>query len=281
MRSKRPPALIEQYGSALARAIGTRRFAVMLGMFGFYVAVNLFSSFTDEILKQWAPFARALPLLIAGAMFWLFARRARDRVMLSVVQTTDVQKCEVLVLLLSPPGKDEQEFHSWLADGSIRGRISDVEVRKRFTASWRKPMEAVAAHLPRLKRVIVLGSSDSRGAENGTYHKFPLFREVLKHLLPRPEHVEISDLSSPAFGERWATGVNFEDLQALVAALQDVLKHLENVKPYEVMIDITGGQKVPTVAGAAVSLGEGRRFQYVSTLDQLVTVYDLTYESEE
>jgi hypothetical protein len=47
------------------------------------------------------------------------------------------------------------------------------------------------------------------------------------------------------------------------------------------MIDITGGQKVPGVAGAVVALGEGRRFQYVSTRDYGVHTYDVMYNPDE
>jgi hypothetical protein len=47
------------------------------------------------------------------------------------------------------------------------------------------------------------------------------------------------------------------------------------------MIDITGGQKPPSVAGSAVALEkEGRRIQYVSTRDFKIRSYDITYRTE-
>ena len=45
------------------------------------------------------------------------------------------------------------------------------------------------------------------------------------------------------------------------------------------IVDITGGQKVTTVAGAVISIIEGRRFQYVSTHDYKVRTYDIAYEN--
>jgi len=56
----------------------------------------------------------------------------------------------------------------------------------------------------------------------------------------------------------------------------DVLSSLK-IPNYDVLVDITGGQKVPTVAGAAVALADGRHFQYVSTHDYQVRTYDVTY----
>lgn len=45
----------------------------------------------------------------------------------------------------------------------------------------------------------------------------------------------------------------------------------------DILIDITSGKKVSTVAGAAVALAEDRQFQYVDTTDFRVRTYDITY----
>jgi hypothetical protein len=77
------------------------------------------------------------------------------------------------------------------------------------------------------------------------------------------------------------SSVDFENAQALVDAVEQAFDwlHDQQINDYEIMVDITGGQKVPTVAGAAVALGEGRRFQYVSTRDYKVCAYDITYRT--
>ena len=88
--------------------------------------------------------------------------------------------------------------------------------------------------------------------------------------------------AAPTAGELTACreGVNFEDAQQLVDAIalvQELLRKL-GIPTREILVDITGGQKPPTVAGAVASLGEGRRFQYVSTVnDYKVVTYDPTY----
>lgn len=77
----------------------------------------------------------------------------------------------------------------------------------------------------------------------------------------------------------YAQGVDFEDAKQLVEAIElahDLLR-ARDIAAYDILIDITGGQKPPTVAGAAVSLAEGRRFQYVSMHDYKVLTYDVTY----
>jgi len=270
-----PPVMMERLGAAMARAMGTRRSYIMAAMFAFYVAVNLFSSFTDEYLRRWGPFARPVPLVVFFVLFWVGVRRARSRVAPKVVdQTADIQPCKVLLLFLSPPGKDEPNLPALLNDAYIKGRISDRAVRERLQASWRMPLEAVAAHVRRLRKVVVIPSS----GRSGTAGKAPLFRDLLLHLLPNQESVEILDVTA-WLGAPWDKGVDFEDLKALVNVLIAIESRLEKTPPYEIMIDITGGQKPPTAAGTAIALGEGRRFQYVSTLDMTVRTYDLIYDT--
>jgi hypothetical protein len=277
MNYSAPPSLLERLGGAMARAMGTRRFHIMAAMFLVYVAVNLFSNFIDEMLKQWGPYARPVPLVVFLVAFGIWTRRARERVIPKVVdQSASVQVCKVLVLFLSPPGKDEPDLPTLVSDLSVKGRISDRSVRDRLQGSWRMPLEAIAAHLSRLEKLVIISSS----GPNGTANKVQVFRDLIKHMLPSPEGVEILDITS-WLGEPWEKGVNFEDLKSLVEVLVTMEMRLKQTPPYEIMIDITGGQKPSTAAGTVVALGEGRRFQYVSTLDKTVRMYDLTYDTSE
>jgi hypothetical protein len=61
----------------------------------------------------------------------------------------------------------------------------------------------------------------------------------------------------------YGQGVDFEDPKELVDAVEaahDLLR-ARGIPSYDILIDVTGGQKPCTVAGAVVSLAEGRRFQ--------------------
>jgi hypothetical protein len=146
------------------------------------------------------------------------------------------------------------------------------------------PLEAISRHLSRLKKIIVIPSCDDPlhpEKKDGTFRDLSDFRLTLKWLLPAPEKIEIRDVTEPPFDR--LTGVDFERLQDLVNALDEIIDWLRagGTKEYEIMIDITGGQKVPGVAGAVVALGEGRRFQYVSTRDYGVHTYDVMYNPDE
>ena len=75
-------------------------------------------------------------------------------------------------------------------------------------------------------------------------------------------------------------GVDFEDARHLFDALSRTYDELakQGYKDSDVVLDVTGGQKMPAVLGGVVGLGEGRRIQYVSTRDYKLHEYDITYK---
>ena len=82
-------------------------------------------------------------------------------------------------------------------------------------------------------------------------------------------------------GKGCDNGLDFEDVRELVEALDKIYQGLKEecgYKAQDILIDITGGQKVSTIAGAIVSLSEGRSFQYVSTKNYSISTYDVTYQ---
>ena len=92
---------------------------------------------------------------------------------------------------------------------------------------------------------------------------------MLRGYLPNSTRIETI---SPA--------VNFEEFNALVESVRTVLhRHLKHLPEHRILLDVTGGQKVTSIAGAALTLGNELRFQYVQTSDQFCPVrYDLLME---
>lgn len=216
--------------------------------------------------------------LLVGWLYWL-ARKALARINLVIVQDENPQKCKALILFLSPPLKDM----TWLTQEQkeeMQNSILQEEVRKRFEGPWRMPIEAVAYHLDRLDKIVIFPSSDSPGRDDGTFRNLDLFKRVVQRFVgDKKQGLQLVGLHE--LNSQWNVGVDFENAQALVNALDRAFDwlHTQHIKDYDIMVDITGGQKVPTVAGAAVALGEGRRFQYVSTRDYKVRTYDITYQA--
>jgi hypothetical protein len=203
----------------------------------------------------------------------------RKRVQASIRIAVDDKPSGVkaLILFLSPPGRDNVD--------AIHGDITDPAVRQQFKGSWRMPIEAIFHHLDRksLELIALIPSADV-GEIRGTIHEGDKFRNLVKRLTAgadgRPEIKTAAELLSDS---TLADGVDFENADLLVRVTGRVWTALEDrgYRTKDILIDITGGQKTTTIAGAAVSLHELRQFQYVSTHDYRVQTFDIDYLPQE
>lgn len=78
-------------------------------------------------------------------------------------------------------------------------------------------------------------------------------------------------------------GIDFEDVEEVFNAIKEFYKNVKqkDFKEEHIIVDITGGQKTNSVAGAIATLARNRKFQYVSTRDKRVLSYDVGYFEEE
>ena len=78
-----------------------------------------------------------------------------------------------------------------------------------------------------------------------------------------------------------AGGVLYEDAEALNVAIHHAKEYLraKNIDP--VVLDITSGKATCSAVAATLALQARERFQYVSTSDRKVRLYDLRYYSRE
>lgn len=78
-----------------------------------------------------------------------------------------------------------------------------------------------------------------------------------------------------------AGGIMYEDAKALSVAINDAKQYLRRKRVDPVIIDITSGKATCSAVGASLALQTHERFQYVSTTDRRVRLYDLRYYSRE
>lgn len=155
--------------------------------------------------------------------------------------------------------------------------LSDIDAFRRHPATgstpWRMPVEALAYHLPRLRRVVAICSPESHA-------QWGLFRELVSQLFPNAG-ILVTETSEFDGGSQ--DGLSFNDMPKVAQATDDALGQLmeQGLALSDILIDITGGLKLNAVAATAVALAEGRRIEYVSgkgSEPYQVSVYDVTYE---
>ncbi|MBI5576795.1 MAG: hypothetical protein HY896_10595 [Deltaproteobacteria bacterium] len=295
---RRPPKLEADYALQVLKAV-FRSASVLVGTLVLlllltfnWTSMSLYEMTKGEFsLRQLVPVA--LFLLLALALL-LKARKVSLHGTFIVDEKADPQKCQALIVFLSPPGMDSKWLEGRQADEILSG-IHDELIRQRFDGPWRMPVEAIAHHLEWLDTVVVIPSADAekrqtqqetassahlldkKKTEPGTWRDMDLFRKTIELLTGRQNRPRIMTIGE--IDDRWKAGVDFEKVGDLINAVEQAYDWLnENgAADYEIMVDITGGQKVPAVAGAAMALGVGRRFQYVSRRDYVVRSYDVTY----
>lgn len=209
---------------------------------------------------------------------WLYARRTARHVQPHIREIEDPRRVKALVMFLSPNAKeDEALVQELLAQG---GDISDPALRRRFKKSWRMPIEAIAYHLERLQEVIVVASKETEG-EVG---KFKALVAVLsrRHAV---EKKELKVLSLPELHAGFPSYVDSESAREqndVLNGVLDVLTGAHKLPRHDIMIDITGGKKISSVAGAVVALGKDWRVEYLSTgQPEKVKEYDITIEARD
>ncbi len=191
--------------------------------------------------------------LSCGILTWMYWRLKRQISLYDIeVHSQTPAPVKYLLLFLSPMGPDE---------------ISEVmqDPHKIVGKRWEMPYLAIRHHLSnpgRLERLFVITSS----GEKGTTGLFPSFQKFVKQVFPGGKF-EIEELPRG--------GIDFEDIEGVFKLIEDFYKR--GFKEGDILVDITGGQKTNSIAGALVTLSTGRRFQYISTKDKQVRAYDVGY----
>lgn len=147
------------------------------------------------------------------------------------------------------------------------GRIP--ELNELEGTNWEMPLLAIRHHAERLEQLYVFTSA----GESGSHHQFSVFYEIVASAYPQLKIIELT-------GE----GTDFENMAEVHKELDRLYSQFDHLKSYgsdDIMLDITGGQKPNSIAGALATLAEGRRFQYVSTVNKKVLCYDLVIDNSE
>ena len=275
----------QEIRALLVHFLGSRRWTVVLMAVGLLVFTGWFAdsfyALLDSHLQRWwgtlmepSPWVTlwlSLPFVALVTFLVLQAKRARSQLVFRVTAERNPPQCRGLILFLSPPRTPEERT----ANLAVTGALGEPATLAQIQGPWRMPLEALAYHRQQLREVVVVFSAGKNEAKNH-------FLELVRRLWPDGQarirtHSEVlGDLQD---------GVDFFDLEAMVAVTEALFHQLQqerHLKASEILIDITGGPKVASAAGAVVALVEWRRFQYVQQTtdgDFMVTTFDPTYET--
>ena len=180
----------------------------------------------------------------------------------------------ILMLFLSTPGfvkketieQTKAEIRDYIRKNLKKENLEDFisELDKSKYRSWAMPLRAINYHLSNngpLEKVVVFTSEASDPF-------FAEFKEILPEAVRNRLELIKKRIDSPEENA-------FEDISAVADSIDQAYKDLKK-KGYsnkDIIVDITGGQKVNSIAAAFMTLLEDREFQYISTNDKKVRSY--------
>ena len=280
-----PGAAQEQSRRVIDHLLGSSRPGRVLLVIATLVSLGWFSDSLFEWLTDldhwcqgntvadWWPLHRLIGVftfITIITALWANAAGARKRYRPRIASDPQPAAVKALVLYLSA-------LPSPLADNDLTPPTNLQQFRERQgDTSWRMPVEAIAHHLPRLQRVVLISSS----GKHGSHAQGARFKQLCNQLFGNA--LQVDDIA--ALDNSWSGGIDFNDVERLTHATDDAHRLLEQggLNPRDILIDVTGGQKTNSIAGAAVALAEGRTIQYVAfDRDQhsyRVIAYDVTYD---
>lgn len=145
-------------------------------------------------------------------------------------------------------------------ESKIQNKFSEIFQGIRF--SWEMQVRIIENYKDNLQFIYIIGS------KSGSYELIEKFKQLI-HLLGY-YNLKFIKLEGP---------IDFEDMKENIEAIESAYKKLkeEGIKDDEILIDITGGQKIQSAAGAFCALAKDRYFCYISTNDKNIKIYDVIY----
>jgi len=141
--------------------------------------------------------------------------------------------------------------------------------------NWYMPIIAIHTHATAYPyeplRVLVIPSAD--GKKQGSFRQWEEFRDLV-HRLARVARLAVT----VEVMDRHRGGVNYEDMEAMSAALREAHAELKPSARHPILVDITSGQASCSAVAAALTVQSRACFEYVSTVDYEPLLYDLRVE---
>lgn len=172
---------------------------------------------------------------------------------------------KILVFHLSPsnenPAHNQVEYDVaggwWRINGvDLNKEEIDLAISEAGQWNWAQLLRAVNQHIEALECIYLIGSKGDRGS-------FAQIDKARQLLIPY--------VGATVKIERHKEAIDFEDLGELHQVIINTTRQFKqrNYHPREIIIDITGGFKVTSIAGALATLHlQDLEFEHVQTIDE-------------
>jgi hypothetical protein len=223
---------------------------------------------------QWLITLGVVVLFIAASV-WLYHQRQA----FSLARSLSRHLCEPhasLILFVSTPNLTPSGTASLFPLQLRNDRGPTVELHGKSLAedikaldairwNWQQLLRAIVPHATTLQRLHLIGSPGA----NGSFAHLGLCQGLLQAYLPGVSLVQVDE------------PVDFEDFNVLVQCMRRIIEQEKQhgMQERDIIIDVTGGFKTTSIAGASITFNSQVTFQYVQTSPpNEVYAYDVVYQ---
>ena len=193
-----------------------------------------------------------IQLSISVLILFILVLLARKYAITEVKYKIDTTKDKHFKVIIGFLSKDNPDIYKSI------NTLEDFNDRK---LSWEMLVRAIKEHEETVEIVIIIPSKESD-------NQFDAFKELILRVLKNKQNLKIYKKSP----------VDFENIEQIHETIENIYKKLKNegYRERDIVVDITGGQKPVSIAGAASTvIYPDRYFQYVSTKTKEVKVYNM------
>ena len=245
------------FSATLGKFLNWQTFLILIV---FAVAISWIPDGLASILSQIFP-ERYIPYIQVGIGFFIL-------IVLFLLGNYFLKKQLSNLEIFSEPPTKRKNLILFLSPSGDVSEINSFEDFKNIRTPWQMPAIAIKYHLPKLENVFVILSSKSKT-------QFKEFESLIKRLFP-DQNLNIVPIGL----DKNIDFENMEQLKNIIEQTYVLIKKEYKAKDKEIIIDITGGQKLVSIVGAMQTLIKDREFEYVSTSDYTVKSFDVRYYEE-
>ena len=238
----------------------------------------------ESLFIEWFPVLEEWKLLITGIIFVLFIfsvlglyHYRKEFLGFRTLEQVQTKPHTCLILLFSYPNIVPQSFSFPLKIKDRHGNEVELQgesleddinaLNKINYWNWQQILRGLRPHKTLLKYVYLIGSS----GEKSSYKYIDDVEKLIKQYVK-----DITVLKAKK-------AVDFEDLEKLIEIISKAIRELKEkygLEDRDIIVDVTGGQKTTSIAGAVVTFNSNITFQYVQTGKKHdVLAYDVDIES--
>jgi hypothetical protein len=211
-----------------------------------------------------------------GSFCYLYYHRQMFQSIRTLSQATLVKSRPCLIILLTKSNRNDVVFSDEPGKVSVAGNKLPEDLQLAISAldglkwNWQQLLRGLVPHKQKLRHVYLVGSKGVADGEQGSFVELWNASSLIKLFFPE---VEVDIYPAP---------VDFEDFEEMTECLENAIDFFKNggVKEQEIVIDVTGGFKTASIAGAVMTMNRKTTFQYVQTLNPFeVRGYDVEFSS--